>query len=89
MLEGLQGAIGGLTEDVTQFVSEKPLQTAVIGAGLVGATALGVAVVKRKKRKKKTKKGRARDRKFRSKQKHELAYVRKKRKDNRSVPMYR
>lgn len=89
MLEGLQSVIGGIGEDVKQFVTEKPLQTATLAYGSLGAAALGVGIVgmvkKRKKTvkrakkkiKKKTKKGRARDIKFRSKQKHERRYKRK------------
>lgn len=100
-IEGLQGIIGEITEDVKQFISEKPLATAGIGAGVIGATAFGVAVAKRKKKtrakkkklvkKKKTKRGRARDRMFRSKQKHELAYVRRKKRAGKKItrPTYK
>ena len=98
-LEGLQTGIAGIGEDVKQFVSEKPVVSAGIGVGVLGATALGVAgvvkakkgTVKRKKTVKKTQKGRIRDRKFRSKQKHELSYVRRKRKLKKKItrPTYK
>ena len=93
MLEGLQNAISNIGEDIKTFITEKPLASATIGAGVVGAGALGtLAVVKsRKKNKAKTKKGRARDRKFRSKQKHELAYVRRKKRAGKKItrPAYK
>lgn len=82
MLDGIQTLIGGIGEDVGAFVAEKPLVTAGIGAGVVGATIIGVGLAVKKKAKKKTKaktkKGRSRDRKFKSKQKHEQKYKRKK-----------
>ena len=86
MLEGLSNLLGDLTEkvggalqDVKIFITEKPVVSAAIGTGIVGAgaSAVGVAVAKRrtkKKSKKKTSKGRSRDRKYISKQKHETAY---------------
>jgi len=55
MLEGLQSLqtfIGGIGEDVKQFITEKPIQTAVIGAGVLGAGALGVGTLVVAKRKK-------------------------------------
>lgn len=90
MLEGLQNFITGVGEDVKSFVKEKPIATAGIGAGVVGATALGVVVAKKRKKakkktKKKTKKGRSRDRKFISKQKHERAYVRRKKRAGKKI----
>lgn len=110
MLEGLSDLIGTLQEKVggglqyvQTFIKEKPLQTASIGTAIVGATALGTAVVVARKRKKttskskkkrgrkKTSRGRKRDWKFRSKQKHELAYVRRKRKAGKKItrPRYK
>lgn len=54
MLEGLQSFLLGIGEDVKTFVTEKPLQTAAIGAAATGAVALGtVAAVKIAKRNKK------------------------------------
>ena len=89
MIDGLQTFFGGIAEDVKTFVTEKPLATAALGAAAIGATALGVvAVTKRKKTKtakKKTRKGRARDRKFISKQKHEQAYVRRKKRAGKKI----
>ena len=90
--------LSGLREDVQSFIAEKPLATVGIGAGVVGVTALGVVAGVLKKRKKKStkkrtakSKGRSRDRKFRSKQKHELAYVRRKRKAGKKItrPKYK
>lgn len=88
MLEGLQTFITGVGEDVKTFITEKPLQTAVIGAGVVGATALGVVAIKvlkkkkavKKVKKKVSKKGRRRDWRFASKQKHEVAYRKRRKK---------
>lgn len=80
MVEGLQTTLGGIGEDVETFVTEKPLATAAIGAGIVAAGA-GVALVAasgKKNKKKTTKRGRKRDRIFKSKQKHERRYKRKK-----------
>ncbi|MBA7653468.1 hypothetical protein ES703_61317 [subsurface metagenome] len=94
MLEGLQTLIGGIGEDVKSFITEKPIQTAVIGAGVLGAGAIGTAVLVAKKRKKaakktkakrKTARGRRRDIKFISKQKHEQAYIRRKRKAGKKI----
>jgi Flp pilus assembly protein TadB len=50
--------IGELGDSIGAFVSEKPIATAVIGAGAVGAGVLGAAAVvkSRRKTKKKTKK---------------------------------
>ena len=101
MLEGLQeglaSSFGGVGSDIKAFVVEKPIQSMVIGAGVVGVTTAGIVAISksksksRKKRKAKTKAGRSRDRKFRSKQKHELAYVRKKRKAGKKItrPKYK
>jgi len=57
VFDGLLAGIGDVAGDIKAFASEKPLTTAVIGAGSVGAVALGgVAIAKaRKKTKKKTK----------------------------------
>jgi len=94
MLEGLQTLIGGIGEDVKSFITEKPIQTMAVGAGILGAGALGVGalvVAKRKKAAKKTKakrktaKGRRRDIKFISKQKHEQAYIKRKRKAGKKI----
>jgi len=52
MLEGLQTFIGGIGEDVKQFITEKPIQTAAIGVGVLGAGALGIGALVTKKRKK-------------------------------------
>jgi hypothetical protein len=79
MLEGLQETIGGIGEDVTTFVSEHPIATAAIGAGVVGA-GVGVALIAtsgKKSKRKTSKRGRKRDRTFKSKQKHERRYKRK------------
>ena len=95
--QGLQGQLLAIGEDVKTFITEKPLATVGVGAGLAAATG-GVIITavtrKRKKttrRKARTKKGRSRDRKFRSKQKHELAYVRRKRKAGKKItrPRYK
>lgn len=83
MIEGLQETIGGVGESVITFVTEKPIQTATIGVGVLGVTALGAAlIIKAKKNKvkrkvKRTRRGRSRDRKFISKQKHEIRRIRK------------
>lgn len=93
-MEGLQDVAIGIKERVEVFISEKPLQTAGIVAGAIGVTALGVgALVKRKKKavRVRKKKGRSRDRKFISKQKHEQAYIRRKRKAGKKItrPRYK
>lgn len=87
VLEGLQSTFLGIGEDVKQFITEKPLATAALGAAALGATALGVVslVKRRKKARKRTKKGRSRDRKYISKQKHEQAYIRRKRKKGKKI----
>lgn len=58
VLDGISAHVGGIGEDVKTFIAEKPLATAVIGAGVAGTLAVGaVALVKsRKKSKKKTSK---------------------------------
>jgi len=80
MLDGLQDTLSGIGETIKSFISEKPITSALVGAGVVGTATLGgVAVAKaRKKTKKKTKRGASRDRKFISKQKHEAWRRRKK-----------
>ena len=86
-LEGLQSAIVAIGEDIKTFVSEKPLTSAGIATGVVGASTLGVVAATKssKKRKKKTSKGRSRDRKFISKQKHEQAYIRRKKRKGKKI----
>lgn len=86
-LSGLSETFGGIVEDVKSFVVEKPFATAAIGAGIVTAAALGTALVIKKKakvnskkKKKRTKKGRRRDWRFASKQKHEVAYRKRRKK---------
>lgn len=96
-LEGLQETLGEIGEDIATFVKEKPLATAGIGAAAVGMTAVGVMMVKGrgkkagKRKTTRTKKGRKRDYKYRSKQKHELAYVKRKRKAGKKItrPRYK
>ena len=63
----------------------------VVVSGAVVGTIAAISGRKAAKRKAKTKKGRARDRKFRSKQKHELAYVRRKRRLGKKItrPRYK
>jgi hypothetical protein len=71
-MEGIQEIIGGIGENVGEFISEKPIISAAIGAGVIGAGVIGViAATSGKKSKKKTKRGYRQDRKFISKQKHE------------------
>lgn len=93
MFDGLQDTLLGIGQTIKSVAVEKPLATAAVGAVAVGAgIAGGLAVAKsRKKRKAKTKKGRARDRKYRSKQKHELAYVRRKKRAGKKItrPAYK
>ena len=96
--EGLQSSFGGIASDIRSFVQEKPITTALMAGG-ASITAGGIVAVTRKRKKtarkkakkKRTKKGRKRDYKFRSKQKHELAYVRKKRKAGKKItrPRYK
>ena len=91
-------------QPATDFIRGNPIvSTAAIGAGVTGLVAGVAAIVRRKKpkkkkkrvkkrvKKKKTKRGRRRDRMFRSKQKHELAYVRRKRKAGKKItrPRYK
>ena len=85
-IEGLKETAIGIGEDVKTFVAEKPLTTLAVGVGVVGVTALGVAVATRNKKvakkkkktiRKRTTRGRSRDRKFISKQKHEIKRRRK------------
>jgi len=80
ILETGMNALTGGIESVEKFVSEKPLGTAAIGAGiLVIGTGVAIAAVSGSKSKRKTsKRGRKRDRVFKSKQKHERKYKRKK-----------
>jgi len=81
MLEGLNEGIIEIGEGIKTFVTEKPIISLGVGAGVVGVSALaGATLVKKvsKKRKKRTTRGRSRDRKFKSKQKHEQKYKRKK-----------
>lgn len=96
--------IDRILQPVTDFVRGNSIvSTASVGAGVTGLVT-AVAVVRKKKKakkkkakprkkkaKKKTKRGRARDRKFRSKQKHELAYVKRKRKAGKKItrPQYK
>ncbi len=58
VLEGLQASIHGIGEDVITFISEKPISTSIVGAGIVGATAFGFNKIakSRRKTKKKSKK---------------------------------
>lgn len=98
-LSEVRESIGGIGEDVIEFISEKPITSAALGVGILGATGIIMAVVKSGKkattRKRqtsiKTKRGRSRDRKFRSKQKHELRYVKRKRKAGKRItrPRYK
>jgi hypothetical protein len=83
VLEGLitelQSGLTSVGENVKDFIMEKPLATAAIGAGVVAAGA-GVVVLATsggKSKKKTSKRGRKRDRTFKSKQKHEQRYKRK------------
>ncbi len=83
MLEGLQEYIGGIGEDVKTFITEKPIQTAIAGAGVLGVGALGVGalvVAKRKKAKTKAKKSVSRVRKKKAKSKRKLTPLMKRRK---------
>lgn len=79
VLEGMKETLGGIGDNVTEFISEKPITAAAIGAGVVGAgVAVAIAASSGKKSKRNSsKKGRSRDRKFISKQKHEQRYKRK------------
>jgi len=100
-LEGLKSAIGNIGEDIVVTISEKPIISSAVGLGVVGASVIGVTAITKtrrkskkktkKKVKKRTKKAISRDRKFRSKQKHELAYVRRKRKLGKKItrPRYK
>ena len=97
-VEDVKAFVGGVGEDVQQFVTERPVTSAGIGVGVLAASGLVVAGLKgagvskgRRKTKKKTSKGRKRDRKFRSKQKHELAYVKRKRRLGKKItrPRYK
>lgn len=79
MLEGLQTFIGGIGEDVKQFITEKPIQTAAIGVGVLGAGALGIgALVVKKRKKAATKVSRVRKKKVRIRKK--LTALQKRRK---------
>jgi len=81
VLEGLQSALMNIGEDVKTFISEKPITSIAVGAGVVGAGVAGAVAIgksrKKTKSKTRTKKGRSRDRKYISKQKHERKRVRK------------
>src|SRR4030042_6296102 len=82
MLEGLSQTFAQIGEDVKEFITEKPITTAGIAVGTLGAAAVGGVLISKagskSKTRKKTKKGRSRDRRFKSKQKHEQRYKRKK-----------
>ena len=89
-IEGLKDLAVSIGEDVKQIITEKPIETALVGAGIGGVLGVGSALIvggsgkttirpKRKKRKtkKRTTRGIRRDRKFISKQKHEVRRRRK------------
>ena len=60
MLDAFKETIGGIGENVKSFITEKPFQSAGVGAGVIGAGALAVSVVKKRKTaKKKTTKRKA------------------------------
>ncbi|GAI19039.1 unnamed protein product, partial [marine sediment metagenome] len=92
-MDGLQDIFIKVGEDVQTFITEKPLITAGIGVAALGATALGVAAVvkRKKKRAARVKRGRSRDRKFISKEKHEQAYIRRKKRLGKKItrPRYK
>lgn len=85
VLEGLQEGLSGLVEDITGLAVEHPVAfTGVVaGSTLIGLGALQAitngkkTTTTRKRRKKKTSRGIRRDRKFISKQKHEIKRRRK------------
>lgn len=98
MIGGLQEFAMGIGEEVTTFVTEKPLITAGLGVAAIGVGTAGVIVAskirsgaKKSSTKKRSKKGHKRDHRFRSKQKHELAYVKRKRKAGKKItrPAYK
>jgi hypothetical protein len=61
----------------TTFVTTNAIPLAIGGGVVALGSGLAISSAVRKSRKAKTSKGRARDRKFRSKQKHEQRYKRK------------
>ena len=86
ILEGLQDTAVKIGEDVKQFITEKPIESALVGVGIGGVLGVGTGLVlgsngktttKKKTTRKRTKRGRSRDRKFISRQKHEIRRRRK------------
>jgi len=81
-------SISGILDDAKEIL-KTPIGSAtagaVIGGAVVGGSILGVQAINKatkssSSRKKKTKKGASRDRKYISKQKHEVAYQRRRKK---------
>lgn len=76
----------GIGEDIKEFIVGKPIQTAAIGVGVLGVGALGARLLlarnkKAPKRKRvRSKVGRRKDWRFASKQKHERAYRKRRKK---------
>jgi len=79
--------IVGLIDDAKQFARENT--SALVGGALVGGAVVGASALiyskTKKKAKARTTKGRRRDRKFISKQKHERAYQKSRRKKGKKT----
>ena len=71
--------INSLVDNGVGLIKANPVTSALVGAAVVGGAAVGTAAVigSSKKRKARSRKGRRRDRLFKSKQKHEQRYKRK------------
>jgi len=85
-LDSLKNGINGLIDKV-EGLSSTTMATAA-GAAVLGTAITGGAIYlasKGEKKRAKTKKGRSRDRKFISKQKHEVAYQRRRRRKGKKT----
>ena len=81
-IDSLQNGLNVAFGEVTEFIKEHPITSAIgVGAGLAAAGGLvALGSVGRKKTKKRSKRGRRKDWRFASKQKHEAAYRRRRKK---------
>lgn len=77
MLDGLSDIMSGVGEYIGTFISEKPITSAVVGAGVIGTTVIGTSAIIKASRKTTTK--RKRTSKKKSKKKRKLTPLQKRR----------
>lgn len=70
MIDGLSSFFAGVSEDVKEFATERPITTAGIGVGVLGTTGLVVAGLKAKRTTTKRKKATSKTKKTGRKIKH-------------------